>query len=334
MKRAGAVARSCSDAVLHLAHASTTAEGFTLALAGITVSRGERLGVIGRNGCGKTTLLEALVGLREMDRLEGTLLGQPLQAFPRDPALRAQCGVVLQQSELSLYTTVREVLALHQSLYACPWPDLHRRLALDELLSLRARLLSRGQRQRLYLYLALAHRPRLVLLDEPMTGLDRRYVDLVADLLRNSPELADTAFLIVGHTPDELALCDAFVWIHEGRVVDRGNQAMLLDRHLGAYRTRIHSAEAAQIDCLLLELDASGIPLQRVERSHPNHLLLFSSRPLDAEIAQRAPEHGWVSFESGRSQLEDLVRTGPRAAHAAPMRISPGGVTELAEVMP
>lgn len=306
------------EPALDLTHVELDAGDFRLAIRGLSIERGQRVGVIGRNGCGKTTLLEAMLGLRTTTRLEGRMLGRPIGAFARDPALRARCGVVLQQSEMSQYVTVREVLRAHTVMYGRDWPWLLTRLLLDELLHMRARLLSRGQRQRLALYLALAHRPGLVLFDEPSTGLDRRFKDFLAhELLREAPELCDTAFLIVGHSPDEIAMCGEFIWLHAGRVVDRGNEAQLLDRHVGAHRARVRAERESDLDGLDVAM-ARHPDVRRVIRVDRHTLLMFSTRPLDLDCARHSPPGGWVSFESGRTELDELVRVGPRVDTPVP----------------
>jgi ABC-2 type transport system ATP-binding protein len=291
-------------------------DGFSLDLGPWALAPGQRLGLIGRNGAGKSTLLEALSGLRDVTFAEGQLLGHPWRELHREPALRLELGVLLQQVEFSAYTRVRELLALHAVLYGPPWPQLHQRLGMAELAPLRARTLSRGQRQRLLLCLALSHRPTLAFLDEPLTGLDRRYVDALGEVL-NGPELANTAMLIVGHTPEELALCQGFLWLHEGRLADQGDQATLLQRHLAPHRALVQAATQAEIEDLVAAVAAADLGLQRVERPQPKSVLLFSREPLAARLAALAPAGGWPGLEVGRSQMGDLLRAGPRSAALA-----------------
>jgi ABC-2 type transport system ATP-binding protein len=299
-------------AALSIDNLELDAGDFSLRIGGFSLLPGQRVGVIGRNGCGKTTLLEALLGLRRCTRADGTLFGAPLTRFARSVATRARCGVVLQSSEMSLYSTVREICTVHREMYGADWSWLRARLELDELADRRARLLSRGQRQRLMLYLALAHRPELVLLDEPLTGLDRRFSAFLArELFVAAPELARSAFLIVGHAADEAAMCTEFLWLDQGRIVDRGTEKDLLKRHVGSHRVHVRAARAAELDRLESVL-GGDLAAARVIRHDPLSLSAFAWHALDAQCARCVPAGGWVSFESGRTGLDELVRVGPR----------------------
>ncbi len=295
-----------------------TAEGFSLEVADCQVPAGARWALTGRNGCGKSTFIEALCGLRRTEAAQGELLGQPLTALHNGTALRRRVGVLLQQVEFSAFAKVGELVRLHEAMYGTRWAALHQALGLAELEPLRARTLSRGQRQRMQLYLALAHRPELALLDEPLTGLDRRYADTVSACL-NSRELAHCTMLIVGHTPQELALCSQLLWLHEGRLVDRGDGDALIGRHLGRWRARVRLPAAGVASSALDELQAAlKVPgLRRLDRPDASTLIVFSDRSLDAELARHAPPGGWDALELGHSAWSDLLQQGPAQDPAA-----------------
>ena len=89
-----------------------------------------------------------------------------------------------------------------------------------------------GQRQRIDLYVALAHRPELAVLDEPFTGLDRRYAGVVIDLLRDRAR--GTSVAMICHAEEELAVVDDLVWVRDGGVRYQGDKDALRAGSRGA----------------------------------------------------------------------------------------------------
>lgn len=133
---------------------------------------GQVVGLLGRNGVGKTTLLESLLGLREIGGGQIDLFGQPLAAM--DDAMRARIGFVPQQSQLFEWLTPRQLLAYFRSFYP-KWNEAKAEglmsrweIPQDQLIS----KLSGGQQQRLSIVRALAPEPDLLVLDEPVSSLD------------------------------------------------------------------------------------------------------------------------------------------------------------------
>ena len=133
---------------------------------------GQVVGLLGRNGVGKTTLLESLLGLREVSSGEIRLFGQPLDQM--DDAMRARIGFVPQQSQLFEWLTPRQLLAYFKSFYP-KWNQAKAdglmsrwEIPADQLIS----KLSGGQQQRLSIVRALAPEPDLLVLDEPVASLD------------------------------------------------------------------------------------------------------------------------------------------------------------------
>ncbi|HWH82358.1 MAG TPA: ABC transporter ATP-binding protein [Burkholderiaceae bacterium] len=133
---------------------------------------GQVVGLLGRNGAGKTSLLESLLGLRDAGAGEVRLFGRPLAQL--DDALRARIGYVPQQSDLFEWLTPAQLLAYFKSFYP-RWNDakveglLSRwQIARDKPIA----QLSGGEQQRLSIVRALAHEPDLLVLDEPVASLD------------------------------------------------------------------------------------------------------------------------------------------------------------------
>ena len=183
----------------------------------LKVPGGALYGFLGPNGCGKTTTIRLLLGRLKPDAGEITLLGNPIPA--RLPAALARTGVIPDRPHLHRYLTVAESLEFHRAFYQT-WDD---RWAADLLASFRLRpdqkvsRLSKGETAKLMLLLALCQRPDLLVLDEPMDGLDpvvRR--DVLAALLEYVSSHGATV-LVSSHLVHELErFCD---WIG---VMDRG----------------------------------------------------------------------------------------------------------------
>lgn len=163
-------------------------EGAPWVLRGVNleVGVGEEVFLLGSNGSGKTTLLRIIAGLTLPSRGEVRVAGRE----PRDPEARAIMGVVLHHSLLYPTLTVEENLAFYASLYGVEDYDPSADWVVESL-GLRGRLrdrvstLSFGWRRRADIARALLHRPRLLLLDEPFTGLDSKGVEDLYNVLKS-----------------------------------------------------------------------------------------------------------------------------------------------------
>ena len=133
---------------------------------------GQVVGLLGRNGAGKTSLLESLLGLRDAVAGEVRLFGRPLAQL--DDALRARIGYVPQQSDLFDWLTPRQLLAYFRGFYP-RWNDAKVEALLGRWQIARDTPIGRlsgGEQQRLSIVRALAHEPDLLVLDEPVASLD------------------------------------------------------------------------------------------------------------------------------------------------------------------
>ncbi|MGH3332259.1 MAG: ABC transporter ATP-binding protein [Nocardioidaceae bacterium] len=230
--------------VPHIAEPVVAVRGLTKAYDGRTVvdhldlavSDGEVLGLIGANGAGKTTTVEILQGLRRQDSGQVRVLGlDPARDADR---LRRQVGSQLQSSGLPDRLRVSEAVGLFSGRRATDGDRLLEQFGLAHRRRSPFAGMSGGERQRLFLVLALLNRPRLVILDELTQGLDpaaRRDVWSAVSRLRDT----GTTVLLVTHELDEAeALCDRVVAMRDGRVLDHGTPAELVARHAGEATVR------------------------------------------------------------------------------------------------
>ncbi|WFE28931.1 ABC transporter ATP-binding protein [Solwaraspora sp. WMMD791] len=236
----------------------------------LTVEPGEILGVLGRNGAGKTTVVETIAGLRRPDRGRVRVLG--LDPWRDRARLRQVLGVQLQAAALHAALTVRELVRLYRSFYAdgADPDELIDLLGLADRRDTRFEKLSGGQQQRLSIALALVGNPRVALLDELSTGLDpqaRRRIWALVEQLRDD----GVTVLLVSHLMEEVErLCDRVALIDRGRLIALDSPAGLIAR---AGRTAADTGTAAP--CTTLD-DA---------------FLALTGQPFDAE--RDAEEGSW-----------------------------------------
>lgn len=196
----------------------------------LTVRPGRVTGLVGRNGSGKSTTFKAVLGLIRPD-------GGTVRCFGKDPqdfsaADRAKIGVVLPDSGFSGYLRGRDVVAILRELYPRFDQDFFLTQAQRMQLSLDVPLkeFSTGMRAKLKFLVALSHRARLLVLDEPTAGLDVVARDEILDLLRRYlEEDAQRSILISSHISSDLeSLCDDFYLIDRGRIILHEDTDVLL----------------------------------------------------------------------------------------------------------
>ena len=195
------------------------ADGFTLAINSLSLRRGEAVGVTGPSGCGKSTLLDVVgLVLRPLRQGRFALAGQAdvgtLWAQGRQDGLarlRARCiGYVLQTGGLLPFLNVRDNIRLSRSLLGLPEDRAGENRLIDALgigglLGKKPAALSIGERQRVAIARALAHRPPLVLADEPTASLDPVHSAAVMELLLALAGELGLGILVVSHDWDLLA---------------------------------------------------------------------------------------------------------------------------------
>jgi ABC-2 type transport system ATP-binding protein len=297
------------------ARRGTPASGPRRALAGVSfdVAPGEIYGFLGPNGGGKTTLFRILATLARPERGEVRVFGADLAR--EAAAVRRSLGVVFQSPSLDLQLTVGENLTHHGHLYGLRGADLAGRIAeglerfgLADRRGQRALELSGGLRRRAEIAKALLHRPRLLLLDEPSTGLDpaarRDLRDTLEELRRSG-----VTVLLTTHFMDEGDRCDRIALIDRGLVVAEGAPADL-EAAIGGDVITLTGPDPA---ALARDLAARWPELAPAVRDGAVTLQRERGHELVARLAEALP--GRVdSMTVARPTLEDvfLQRTGRR----------------------
>ena len=199
------------------------------------VPAGMVFGFLGPNGAGKTTTIRMLTGILEPDAGEIELLGKPFKT-QRNEILN-QLGYIPDRPFLYGKLTVMELLRFLGSLRRIPSKEVNRRakilleqFVLAEFGNQLVERLSHGMRQKLVFCAALLHEPKLLIVDEPMVGLDPRAAKQVMQLIRDFATAGKTVFMST-HTLDvAAALCDRVGIIHDGKLVADESIANLTKR--------------------------------------------------------------------------------------------------------
>jgi ABC-2 type transport system ATP-binding protein len=263
----------------------------------LRVERGEIFGYLGPNGSGKTTTLKLLMGLLRPDAGAAAILGAPLQ----ERSWRFRAGYLPENPYLYDYLTAREYLLYVGRLFGLS-PEVRRRRA-GELLErvdmagaadTSMRRYSKGMLQRVGLAQALMNEPELVLLDEPMSGLDPIGRRLVRDLVLDLRKSGRTVFFSTHILPDAEALCDRVAVLHAGRLQAVGSLEEIL-----------------RIDVSHVEVLASGLDAAAVERlpgSVQGHERVGERWRLQVASGALAPTVQAVEASGGRILAVNPVR--------------------------
>lgn len=198
-----------------------------------SIARGEIFGFLGSNGSGKTTTMKVLTGL--LPATEGTVLlfGQPIDAL--NIGLRSRVGYMSQSFSLYSELTIRQNLDLHARLFRLPRDRAKQRIAalilrfgLADYIDTEASRLPVGIRQRLSLAVAVVHEPRLLVLDEPTSGVDPLARDQFWELLIDLARSQGVTIFVSTHFMNEAARCDRISLMHRGRALATGAPADLV----------------------------------------------------------------------------------------------------------
>ncbi|MEM9197774.1 MAG: ribosome-associated ATPase/putative transporter RbbA [Pseudomonadota bacterium] len=196
------------------------------------IRRGEIFGFLGSNGCGKSTTMKMLTGLLPASSGEATLFGQPVDAQNR--AARRVIGYMSQAFSLYGELTVAQNLALHARLFDLS--DAKRRIAgLSERFGLNAHsatladALPLGIKQRLSLAVAVIHEPRVLILDEPTSGVDPEARDAFWQLLIELSRKEGVTIFVSTHFMGEAERCDRVSLMHAGVVLADGPPGALIE---------------------------------------------------------------------------------------------------------
>jgi lipooligosaccharide transport system ATP-binding protein len=262
-----------------------------------TVQEGEVFGVLGPNGAGKTTTMRMIecISPRSGGRL--SVFGMDTTRDQRE--IRARLGVVPQENNLDGELSVYDNLLMYSRFFDIPKREAAERaeklldfMQLQEKRDVVIETLSGGMKRRLILARALVNEPRLIVLDEPTTGLDPQARNLIWEKLRALQHEGVTILLSTHYLDEAARFCDRLIIIDHGRILVEGPPATIVSASMGS-----HLIETRALPAVLNYLDQNDLEFERVggegifiSTEKPDEvtgMLLAACGPL--EIAVRRP---------------------------------------------
>jgi ABC-2 type transport system ATP-binding protein len=271
----------------------------------LEIGPGEIFGFIGPNGAGKTTTIKMLAGLVRPTAGQAWIHGIPVC----DPSSRERLGFLPEGTYFHEHLTGEEFVELHARLTGLPKParrrqipELLERVGMAEAKHLQIRRYSKGMRQRVGLAQALVGDPDLLILDEPMSGLDPIGHREIRDLILSLRDEGRTVFFSSHILSDAEILCDRVAIIVAGRIVHQGRLEELLGREAGGVELVVEGIDEDTHARLL------GDALRSVPQG-PRFLFEFESESVAEKAldAVRAAGGRVRSLAPRRRSLEDLL---------------------------
>lgn len=224
------------------------------------VKKGELFAFLGVNGAGKSTTISIMCGQLAKDSGRVEICGLEPEGHMR--AITRELGVVFQNSVLDGVLTVRDNLQSRAALYGVTGKAFRQRLGelaelleLQELLGRTVKQLSGGQRRRIDIARALLHRPHILILDEPTTGLDPQTRSLLWQVVARLRQEEGMTVFLTTHYMEEAADADYVVILDSGKIAAEGTPLQLKNTYTGDFLT-IYGAPEQQIRSLGLPYTA------------------------------------------------------------------------------
>ena len=278
------------------------------------IRQGEIFGFLGSNGCGKSTTMKMLTGLLDASEGEATLLGEPIDAG--STAVRQRVGYMSQAFSLYEELSVRQNLVLHARLYRLGEKSnaaieaVLQQFELADLADATPAALPLGVRQRLQLAAACLHRPQVLILDEPTSGVDPAARDMFWQYLFRMAREERVTIFVSTHFMNEAARCDRISLMHRGRVLAVGEPDEL--------RRRQHADTLEEAFIRYLEQDEAAEAAERLPENQglpeterlPENQRLPETNGLPENHAAPSGLLYWLSavFTFARREGKELLR--------------------------
>jgi len=312
--------------ISHLAH--SYGEHEAIRDLSLSVATGEILCILGPNGSGKTTLFRVLSTLIPLQQGAVRVLGYDLRQQPA--AIRGHLGVVFQAPSIDKKLTVTENVVYHGRLYGLGGSELRgrtdemlARLGLSDRKRELAEKLSGGLRRRVELAKGMLHRPRLLLLDEPSTGLDPGARSDVWQYLQQVREADGVTVVLTTHLLDEAERADRIAIMHRGRLVALNTPAAL-QAAVGGDAITIRTADSESLAAEIrgrfhvepMLVDGSvRLELPQGHQWIARLVEAFPQRIESITLGKPTLEDVFIHFTGHRFWSDDLTDTSGRGIH-------------------
>ena len=274
----------------------------------LQIKKGQYVALLGPNGAGKTTLVEMIEGIQKPDQGEISIMGKNWHNHAEE--LHHLIGLSLQETRFIDKLTVVETLTLFASFFSLSKQrvsEIIEMIGLQEKRKAYVVNLSGGQRQRLTIGIAMLNYPKILLLDEPTTGLDPNARREIWSILFELKETTDTSLILTTHYMEEAErLCDHIIIIDKGEILKQGSVNQLLDEE-GNNRIIEFSFEDNEIPSEEIlsnghfqikwdfQMQKGTVSLQKPENDFPDFLLYLKKQNLKLK-----------NLEWRRKTLDDL----------------------------
>lgn len=273
------------------------------------VKEGELFAFLGVNGAGKSTTINIMCGQLSKDKGTVHINGADLDHAP--DMIKRSLGVVFQSSVLDQSLSVKENLLYRGALYGISSMEMEKRLTeLDSLLNLKELYkrtvgkLSGGQRRRIDIARALLHKPRILILDEPTTGLDPQTRKLLWDVVADLRKKENMTVFLTTHYMEEAADADYVVILDSGKISAEGTPLELKNRYTGDFIT-LYGLKEEQVKLL-------GLPYESIRDAYR---ISVPNTAAATTLIQKHPEL-FLDYEITKGKMDDvfLSVTGKKLA--------------------
>lgn len=276
----------------------------------LQIESGEIVAFLGPNGAGKTTTIDMLLGLAQPDAGTATVYGHA----PADAVARGEVSAVMQSGGLLKDFTVAETVAYTASLYAHARPvgEVLERAGIAAIADRRVGKCSGGEQQRLRFAMALLSDPRLLVLDEPTTGMDVEGRREFWGAIRKDSTRGRTVMFATHYLDEADAYADRIVLIRQGSIVADGTTAEIKNLASGRQvRATLPNADEGALRALQgvahVELRGDTVLVQCGDSDVVARYLLNETGARDLEISSKNLEAAFVALTGSRDEMSNSV---------------------------
>ena len=281
--------------------------GSVKAVRGIsfTLSKATCLGFLGPNGAGKTTMMNLVYGMAERDHAPESML----RVFGYDPAkneleIKYLSGVVPQENNLDVELNVMKNLLIYSKFYGIGKTETKTRIEtllafmeLSDKKKAKIKELSGGMKRRLIIARALLNNPRLLILDEPTTGLDPQVRHLIWNKIRQLKSNGTTILLTTHYMEEAFQIADKIIIMNQGEKIIEGNPKRLLEKHMERYVLEVRNKQRFGL------IEDAAPKIVRKDKSSESMLLYSDDSDLLVKLTERLNPGDYFHRETN---LEDL----------------------------